>query len=765
MEILNNNLEERRKLIICPNNGCLNIPKINYISDLFYLLIECDNKNCNLRKVLDINNYINKHSNQLKCKNCFKNISYYDTFNYCLHCKDIYDPECILKNPYHKEIHSIFKFNNKSYYNYCLEHIKKFIYFCVNCDSSLCQICLENNYHSDHKIMNLDVISPDMNALEQIKKNIEEQEILLEKVKKIIGECITKFENDIKLKKLIYKNFLSHKRNYNSIYNIINLSLKINETYKAKIENIYANDYNYNNNINKNNENDDENKYQKTSNYTRKMLSILYYYIMYQDKEKENKILSIINKEFNLKNKNNLDNNNYISYNNKNYEEDNKGINSRIKSSKLKLKHSSSKSKTIKNIVEEKIITSIAKLKSGNLIIGFRNGLIKIYDSKKLCYLINGNEEILLIDRFKYRKISYIYELNDNTLLCSTYSKIYIIRLKNNDTQYEYISKIKLTNSESAKQIIQLGEVIICLNERNRKEDKKTLIECFLRIFKINSGLEEEEELGFLSDFDNEKNAYNTGQCFASDISSISDYDNLQSFDSGGIIDDKIILYKKNIKNNSKYICSIFPTKINNDRKNGVNDEYFYEFIATSTEDIENSNGENKIYFYGINKNSEGNHRLNFNKIGEIDQISCSSMVGSICKINKSLIGIAIQKYREEHCGYCLIDINKREVIKIFGSYPFNLINISESKNFILSLCINKEEFKNQNVIQYIQIDHIKKQTNKILRLNNSKTLITCKSNFSHLIEIQSGVSQNQSYSFYSLFANKTIFIIKLDFK
>ena len=93
--------------------------------------------------------------------------------------------------------------------------------------------------------------------------------------------------------------------------------------------------------------------------------------------KKRNKILNIIKEELNLINENN---NNYIPNNKKNYNEDKKYCNSIIKSIKLKLKHYNNISKTIKNIIEDKVISSVTRLKSGNLILGFINGLIKIYN-------------------------------------------------------------------------------------------------------------------------------------------------------------------------------------------------------------------------------------------------------------------------------------------------------------------------------------------------------------------------------------------------
>lgn len=737
--------KETRDSITCPKYGCINIPTINYIGDIFSLLIKCNKNNCNYKNVINIKDYINQSSNNFKCVKCFKKITISDSFDYCQDCNSIFDIKCIEDNLPHKDMHSIYKFNNKNFYNYCLNHFQKFIYYCENCNYSLCINCLRNNNHNSHSLIKLDEIRPDMNKLESIKKIIEEQENLFIKVKKIMNDVISEFENDLKLKKLIYENYINHKRNYNSIYNIDKLFFNINEEYKSKINSLYDND----------------NKNLKTSDNVKKILSIFYYYIMLQNKEKENKILNIIRNEFNLI----KENNNISNYLQEMKNEEIIEKNNNIKNYKYKLNHVCNLSKTIKTIIEEKIITSVIRIKSGNLVMGFRNGLIKVYNSLKLCSSMQGNEELLLIDKFKGRKINYLYELNDNTLLCSTYSKIYKIKLKNNDSQYEYLSKIKLPNYECPKRIISLGnELIVCLTQRNKKEDNKKVIECYLRIYKLNSESQKDEEIGYLSDYENENYNYNSGEEFFSDASSLSDLNNIQSIDSNLMIDSNIILYKKNIRDNNKYICSIFGTKIMS--KSNKNNDNLFEFISTSNTKIENANGEDKIYFYGVNKSLDGHHRLNFKIIGEIDQISCSLMVESICKINNNYIGVAIQRYRNKLGEYAVINVKKKEIKFIFGNTPIDLLTISCNKNILIcSVNPKDDKIKNHNnLIKYIKIENIIEDGKKGFEFKKNGILIKFRNHFNSIVELLPNDSQikNNNY-FYCLFGNNTFFIIRID--
>ena len=755
MDVPNNEIEgDTRNIISCPNHSCLSIPQVDYNPDLFNFFIKCNNNRCNYKGYVDIDNYLNLPEKILRCAECSINILNHDKFNYCLNCKKFYDARCIFNNDPHRRNHQIYTFDYKKVYNYCLSHIKKYEFFCQNCRNSLCPECLiNNNIHVDHTLIDLKDKSPSEQKSVQINNIIEEQLNLLNKVKIIVNKCINKLEDDIKIKILLLNNYLKRKRNLNSIYNFDSLSkiLNVNKKYKNKIENIYNND--------NGNENIDINY------YINQMMSILYYYIMCQNFEKENEIKNIIKKEFNLNFNNNCISNAFNVNINCNKESNINKINSKIKKSKFKIKHLTKKSKTIKNISEDKIITSIARLESGNLVVGFKSGLIKVYDSQKLCTHFIGNEkeeeELLLINKFNHRTISYIYEIKKSTLLCSTYSKIYKIKLTNNDSSWEYLSKIILPSYEFCKRIIQIGkELIICLTQRN----KKNSIECYIRIFKIKLDsildYENEQEIGYLSDF--EKDIYSAGEGEKGKeglTSEISENDDYQSFNSGGKIDSQIELYKKNITNNTRYLCSIFPTKINFKE----NDEYLYEFIATSNDNI--TNGENKIYFYGINKTNDGHHRLIFNKIGEISQISCSSRVDSICKISNNKIGIAIQKYYDNNHEFAIVDCKKKELINIYGNNPINLFNISFDKNifFCTTDFKEKQNKKDSCLIKYIKIKNKTINGIKCLEFEDSKGLLKYKHQFSHIIQLESNNQNiNGANLFFCLISGYNIFIIKI---
>ena len=111
----------------------------------------------------------------------------------------------------------------------------------------------------------------------------------------------------------------------------------------------------------------------------------------------------------------------------------------------------------------------MTRLSSGNLAIGLSNGLIKIYDVNKLCGQINNNryynseerDALQTITDFRGKRISYLCELKDKTLLSATYGKIYHIKLINNDTNYNDLGFIKITPKEFPKKIIELENELL----------------------------------------------------------------------------------------------------------------------------------------------------------------------------------------------------------------------------------------------------------------------------------------------------------------
>ena len=286
----------------------------------------------------------------------------------------------------------------------------------------------------------------------------------------------------------------------------------------------------------------------------------------------------------------------------------------------------------------------MTRLISGNLALGLSNGIIKIYNCDSICTPNNNQRNrdqnlLLTINQFKGRRINYIYQLKDETLLCCTFSKIHHIQLTNNDSSYCYIGLIKTSPNEISKKIIELGnDLIVCLSEKNYKKEKILKNKCILRVFKKenNQNNNSQDDSGILSD---------SMSLDSSNSSSMSsDWESLYSNEENEplnnnddlIMEDKNIkIYKKNKNYDKLYLCSIFGTKTEKTKENAI----IYEFIATSNKVFED--GENCVIVYGIMKKID-RHGYTFFIEKKIDELPCSKMVNSISKLSSKNIAIAL---------------------------------------------------------------------------------------------------------------------------
>ena len=266
----------------------------------------------------------------------------------------------------------------------------------------------------------------------------------------------------------------------------------------------------------------------------------------------ENKIENIIFKDLkspkNNKTKNKEENED-IDNNHKN--EENYNINEEI----------NNKNDTIKIYS----INNMILLKSGNIAIS-KKEVIEIYDLRKLNFsgensvynneTIQKNCHIQTIKIDKRRIVNYVYELFDQTLLCATTSKIYRIRLTNNDSNYEIFGFIKIEKEYPTKLITLGKEFLVVLTE--------IIKFCYIKIFKIIE--ENKNQIIIPSLIENEENAY---------LSSNKDIKEDPAFK----------LIKKNVNEKRKLFLSIYPIiKNNNSRENKYEirgNNYLYEFIAT----------------------------------------------------------------------------------------------------------------------------------------------------------------------------------------
>ena len=341
-------------------------------------------------------------------------------------------------------------------------------------------------------------------------------------------------------------------------------------------------------------------------------------------------------------------------------------------------------------------INNMIILKSGNVAVSIKEA-IEIYNLRQLnfsganCFynndLIQNNCLLQRINLVKQRKISYVFQLLDETLLCATYTKIFRIKLTNHELNYEIMSFLQLGLSELPTKIISLANsFLVILTEQK--------MNCNIKIFhkiddienasnnlaenRINESNKEINQ----SKANSENNSIVNNNC--SDVPAIGNcglYVNKKTYDE----DTSFELINKNINEYKKLWVSIHPIE-RKDNVNNICDEngnYLYEFIATSNAVFDL--GKNKVAFFGIKKDRKGDYITE--KIKEINGLSCSAEADSICQINEKYLCIGLQNHNlnGQISGFVFIDINKREISRIVTDQEISCVCYNEKNNLLFA--------------------------------------------------------------------------------
>ena len=785
-------MNKDKEELLCTVPYCRNIPivKINNDSSI---TINC-NIHPNNHNTYKIEDYLKK-INELKlsierCSDCKKVFNQNNYIFYCEDCNKLIDNFCFMRSRcYIKDSHKVTKTTFPKFIDkmLCLKDKKTYLKYCQICENSLCISCKKN---CEHDL--IDIQPKSLKELDEIEKKLNTQEATFKKLQKIVNDCLKEFEDKLKMEKLIYKSYLNNKLNGNSIANLNNLKFSINQKYKNKIDLLYD----------------------KKGNIEDKLLCLYYYYLMYENevdndevenrinnlkrdligvrqinsnKIGNNKVNNIIKKEYKFDDNYdfNINNSNIGSPINKNNQKskesynqnDNKNINvnkninqkdinrnSIINTDKNihKLLRGPSLNSIIDTISEKSKILSLIRLDSGNLALGFLNGFIKIYNCDSICKEKNKNNDqinpnpekhlLLEINQFKGRRINYIYQLKDKTLLCCSYSRIHHINLVNNDTDYLFLGTIKLSTHELPKKIIELGnDLIVSLSERNIKKANVSKNICILKIFnKILSQNQKENEnfSNIFSDNDSINSASSSLSLGWENVYSNEDESPLSSKDEILMEDRTIKIYKRNKNLDNIHICSIFGTKIDKSQENNI----LYEFIATSNKIY--SGGENCILFYSVMKNPMRHGCLFFiSKELNDSKLSCSKEPESICLLNKKFIIVALQKNNENNSnGIALIDINDKKLVRIYKGYSVGFISKSIRNKFIIfSTNKNKDTTKNDQI-------RLIKDLGANNQNNSLNIVCSIQTHFSGITELKS----KNNLLFFAISSNKELYIISL---
>ena len=339
-------------------------------------------------------------------------------------------------------------------------------------------------------------------------------------------------------------------------------------------------------------------------------------------------------------------------------------------------------------------INNMIVLKSGNVAVSIREA-IEIYNLRKLNFsgtnyfynndLIQNKCLLQRINIVKNRKISYVFELFDETLLCATYSKIFRIKLTTNDTNYEIMSFLQLGTSELPTKIISLDKSFLVILSEQKKN-------CNIKIFqKIDD--ERNEDNTNENNINENKEEFNkpiNKNDNSSNMEDVPAIGNCDLFATKDIKEDTTYkIFHKNINEIRRLWVSIFPLEkagLNNKSKSLINDEednYLYEFITTSNAIYDL--GKNKIAFYGIKIDKRNDYIVT--KIKELDGLSCSAEADSICQINEKYICVGLQNHNlnGQVSGFAFVDIYKRNLCGIVNDQEISCIFYNMKNNLLFA--------------------------------------------------------------------------------
>ena len=333
------------------------------------------------------------------------------------------------------------------------------------------------------------------------------------------------------------------------------------------------------------------------------------------------------------------------------------------------------------------VINNMIILESGNIAISIKEA-IEIYDLRKLNFsganlvynseIIKTNCLLQKINIVKGRYISYVLELPDKTLLCATYSKIFRIKLTNNDLNHVFLSFIKLGSEFPTKIIFLEKKFLIVLTEQKKY--------CNIKIFKKND-----------KDINEEIIPCSLNNTTANDKNEQINYDDVPAIGNCGLFlkndiyeDTSFELVSNNVNETKKLFVTIFPIEKKQNNEINSDDNYLYEFIATSNHVFDYT--KSRLAFFGLNKENENK----FEMIKEITDLSCSIGADSICQINDKYLCIGLQKFElnNQIDGFAFIDIYKREICRIIYAQGVSSIYYNLKNNLLLASMDIKENKK-----------------------------------------------------------------------
>ena len=297
----------------------------------------------------------------------------------------------------------------------------------------------------------------------------------------------------------------------------------------------------------------------------------------------------------------------------------------------------------IKSIVEhKKEIMNMVKLRNGGFATSSWDGTVKIFDDQ------NYNL-IQTIKEPKLNDISYVTQLSDDSLLiCSNIMQK--IRLSNDNKTHT----IEFIFNDYKDYIIKVIEL-----------ENKNIITCDWE-FKIKVwGFSKNNNNNNINNSSNITIGNTAGNTITAGNPNTTG-NNLNNI--AGKASKRLSLKKGNnsafFKNNNLYF--IIKDSINQGEHLSsicrINDN---QFVSSSNSHLEK--GKDLLRFYDQNL-------VNYDTI---KGISCSELPDSICQLNKKLLAVALQRWKEGQVrGIALINVNFRQIVKIIQTDAITYINL-----------------------------------------------------------------------------------------
>ena len=220
-------LFENQNIYRCPK--CFNIPLIKVKDNENKVIIDCPQGHHTEMLFSEyMGNDFQKNLYKFKCFQCGEEKNF---IKICYECQKIFCKDClnshIKNNPNHhidilEQIDII-----------CPIHKSKYTHYCSECKENLCDECV-NNRKDKHQLIILENVNLKDKELDELKNNLEKENEILFKIKKIFNDTLTilsnKFNDIISYKFLVlkYKNNLinsyqTKKTNYQIIDNLNHL--------------------------------------------------------------------------------------------------------------------------------------------------------------------------------------------------------------------------------------------------------------------------------------------------------------------------------------------------------------------------------------------------------------------------------------------------------------------------------------------------------------------------------------------------------------